>query len=144
MHFKQLFCFSNLIRSAVHPSLPEWGISQVFRINKYHSTAGNSSWGSILQISNLCGYFSYIKLSLRQNPGNCILLTEILKFRQTSNSRAQWFCKRILSPLARVRSLLSSITEFIFSTHRASTSPSNRMYLFVKEQVIYRNDSLLS
>ena len=46
----------------------------------------------------------------------------------TSKSRAQCFWSRIRSPLARVRSLLSSMTEFMFSTHRASTSPSNRMY----------------
>ena len=47
----------------------------------------------------------------------------------TSNNRAQCFCKRILSPLASVNSLLSSITEFIFSTHRASTSLSKTIYL---------------
>lgn len=47
----------------------------------------------------------------------------------TSNKRAQWLRSRIRSPLAKVRSLLSSITEFIFSIQRASTSPSNKMYL---------------
>lgn len=47
----------------------------------------------------------------------------------TSNSKAQCFWSRILSPLASVKSLLSSITEFMFSTHRASTSLSNTMYL---------------
>lgn len=46
----------------------------------------------------------------------------------TSNSSAQCFCSRIRSPLARVSRRLSSITEFIFSTHKASTSPSNRIY----------------
>lgn len=46
----------------------------------------------------------------------------------TSNNIAQCFCRRILSPLARVKSLLSSMTEFMFSTHNASTSPSYTMY----------------
>lgn len=56
--------------------------------------------------------------------------------RQTSKSKAQWPCKRIRSPFARVRSLLSSMTEFIFSTQSASTSPSNRMYLQIKGHVL--------
>ena len=47
----------------------------------------------------------------------------------TSNRSAQCFCSRILSPLANVSSLLSSMTEFIFSTHNASTSPSKTIYL---------------
>ena len=47
----------------------------------------------------------------------------------TSKSMAQCFCRRIRSPLARVRRRLSSITEFMFSTHNASTSPSYTMYL---------------
>ena len=47
----------------------------------------------------------------------------------TSTKSAQCFCSLILSPLANVNSLLSSITEFMFSTQRASTSPSNRIYL---------------
>ena len=48
----------------------------------------------------------------------------------TSKSRAQCFCRRIRSPFAKVKRRLSSITEFMFSTHKASTSPSNTMYLF--------------
>jgi hypothetical protein len=46
----------------------------------------------------------------------------------TSKRSAQCFCSRILSPFANVSNLLSSITEFIFSTHSASTSPSNTIY----------------
>jgi len=42
----------------------------------------------------------------------------------TSNSSLQWFCSRMRSPLGSVSSRLSSITEFMFSTHTASTSPS--------------------
>ena len=47
----------------------------------------------------------------------------------TSNSNLQWDCRRMRSPLGRVSSLLSSITLFMFSTHTASTSPSNTRYL---------------
>ena len=46
----------------------------------------------------------------------------------TSNNIAQCFWRRIRSPLAKVSSLLSSMTEFMFSTHNASTSPSYTMY----------------
>ena len=46
----------------------------------------------------------------------------------TSKSNLQWSTSRMRSPLGRVRSLLSSITEFIFSTHTASTSPSNTIH----------------
>mmetsp|Transcript_3414 Transcript_3414/g.6493 ORF Transcript_3414/g.6493 Transcript_3414/m.6493 type:complete len:262 (-) Transcript_3414:1159-1944(-) len=47
----------------------------------------------------------------------------------TSNNNAHVGCTRIRSPLGRVSNLLSSMTEFIFSTHSASTSPSKRTYL---------------
>ena len=43
---------------------------------------------------------------------------------KVSHIIAQWGCRRIRSPLGSVNSLLSSMTEFIFSTHTASTSPS--------------------
>ena len=46
----------------------------------------------------------------------------------TSNSSLTWSTKRIRSPFGNVSSLLSSITEFMFSTHTASTSPSKTMY----------------
>ena len=49
--------------------------------------------------------------------------------RPTSTSSAQCFCSLILSPLASVSNLLSSMTEFMLSTHSVSTSPSNKMYL---------------
>mmetsp|Transcript_30427 Transcript_30427/g.76191 ORF Transcript_30427/g.76191 Transcript_30427/m.76191 type:complete len:251 (+) Transcript_30427:6930-7682(+) len=47
----------------------------------------------------------------------------------TSKISLTWSTRRMRSPLGSVRSLLSSITEFIFSTHTASTSPSNTTYL---------------
>merc|ERR1719183_609180 len=48
----------------------------------------------------------------------------------TSNSMEQVGKLSLMrSPLGRVSSLLSSITEFMFSTHNASTSPSYTMYL---------------
>ena len=46
----------------------------------------------------------------------------------TSKRSAQWRCSRIRSPLASVSSRLSSMTEFIFSTQSASTSPSKTKY----------------
>lgn len=52
-----------------------------------------------------------------------------------SKSRAQCAWSRMRSPLASVSSLLSSITEFMFSTHKASTSPSNNIYLPGREEV---------
>lgn len=49
-------------------------------------------------------------------------------FVLTSNNNALWGNSRMRSPLANVNSLLSSMTEFMFSIHRASTSPSNNIY----------------
>lgn len=60
---------------------------------------------------------------------------------QTSNSNAQWLSKRMRSPLANVRSLLSSNTEFMFSNHSESTSPSKRIYLWVKMLLLERYSS---
>jgi len=48
---------------------------------------------------------------------------------ETSNNNLQYLSKRILSPLINVSNLLSSITEFMFSTHTASTSPSKSIHL---------------
>lgn len=45
--------FLYLLRSALEPSLPVWGISQVLGVNKNYPAAGNTNRGSILQISNL-------------------------------------------------------------------------------------------
>jgi hypothetical protein len=45
----------------------------------------------------------------------------------TSNSSFTCGCRRMRSPFGSVSSLLSSITLFMFSTHTASTSPSNTM-----------------
>ena len=47
----------------------------------------------------------------------------------TSKSIAQWESKRIRSLLAKVKILLSSMTEFMFSTQTASTSPSYTIHL---------------
>ncbi len=46
----------------------------------------------------------------------------------TSKSNLQWSCSWIRSPFGSVSNLLSSMTEFMFSTQSASTSPSNTMY----------------
>ena len=70
----------------------------------------------------------------------------------TSNNKAQCFCRRIRSPFARVSNRLSSMTEFMFSTHRASTSPSNTMYLrsffsvglFISRKMFESNPSVQS
>mmetsp|Transcript_33746 Transcript_33746/g.73750 ORF Transcript_33746/g.73750 Transcript_33746/m.73750 type:complete len:202 (-) Transcript_33746:421-1026(-) len=47
----------------------------------------------------------------------------------TSKSSLQWSVTRMRSELGSVSSLLSSITEFMFSTHTASTSPSSTIHL---------------
>ena len=61
--------------------------------------------------------------------GGTFNLTQLqLTLESTSKSRATCLCRRIRSPLASVNSRLSSITEFMFSTHRASTSPSKTKY----------------
>ena len=47
---------------------------------------------------------------------------------KTSKSSLHQLLSRMRSPFGSVRSLLSSITLFMFSTHTASTSPSKMMY----------------
>lgn len=89
----------------------------------------------ILQISNLQHMLdNWIYNSHGEILNNCANKvwseeTIVIIYWQTSKRIAQWFCRRILSRLASVSSLLSFIPEFMFSTHRASPSPSNRMYL---------------
>src|SRR4051794_9777623 len=47
---------------------------------------------------------------------------------RTSNTRDIVLVRGILSPLMSVRILLSSITLFMLSIHRASTGPSNTIH----------------
>ena len=82
--------------------------------------------------------------SPRHRNARCYSSVDRLCDAHTSKSSRQWGCKRMRSPFGNVRSLLSSMTLFMFSTQTASTSPSNTRYLASscrKAQGIGQSDS---
>ena len=127
----EAYCRSNTCQKKKHMGKSLGVIfpkAQHIKFNKWIPACDLCHFRCNILLCHCCNcYDKYICLSW---PPQVQFENKDVSILPTSNRRAQCFCRRIRSPFAKVKRRLSSITEFMFSTHRASTSPSNTMYLF--------------